>query len=132
MLRGMRGMRQRRLPTRVVVEIGQRDNWLCGICRDPSQPMTRRPAAAGAMAITSIDLDDIDVVEPLAPPPEWIPEEKYYDPLAASVDHIVPQKDGGSDDPSNLQIAHLYCNLMKARAASPTPEYAAARLRWRV
>lgn len=122
---------RRRLPASVVVEIGQRDDWLCGICRDPSQPMTR-PAVASAASVTPIDLDDLEVGEPIAPPPEWIQERASYDPLAASVDHIVPQKAGGSDDPSNLQIAHLACNLMKHDGESPTPAYAAARLRWRV
>jgi len=32
----------------------------------------------------------------------------------ASVDHIVPLARGGTDDPSNLQLAHLGCNQRKA------------------
>lgn len=30
-----------------------------------------------------------------------------------TVDHIVPQSKGGSDDPSNLQAAHMHCNAGK-------------------
>lgn len=32
----------------------------------------------------------------------------------ASVDHIIPLAKGGTDDPSNLQLAHLGCNQKKA------------------
>lgn len=37
----------------------------------------------------------------------------YPDPFRASVDHVVPYSKGGSNDPSNLQLAHLYCNMVK-------------------
>jgi predicted nucleic acid-binding Zn ribbon protein len=30
-----------------------------------------------------------------------------------SVDHVVPRAAGGGDDPSNLQLAHLWCNQVK-------------------
>lgn len=33
-----------------------------------------------------------------------------HDPLAPTLDHIVPQSHGGGDDPSNLRAAHAYCN----------------------
>lgn len=88
-----------------------------------------RPATASAIAITPVTVDDLGIAEDV-PPEEWVP--LGYDPLAASVDHIVPVSAGGSDDPSNLQIAHLCCNLMKHNGDSPTPAYAAARLRWRL
>lgn len=32
----------------------------------------------------------------------------------ASVDHILPRALGGSHDPDNLQLAHLYCNQVKS------------------
>lgn len=35
------------------------------------------------------------------------------DPLCASVDHVVPRSLGGTNDPSNLQLAHLGCNVRK-------------------
>jgi hypothetical protein len=37
----------------------------------------------------------------------------YPDPSYGSVDHIVPVSAGGSNDLSNLQLAHLSCNLRK-------------------
>lgn len=42
------------------------------------------------------------------------------DPLSPSVDHIVSRADGGSDDPSNLQLAHLTCNHRKSRRSGWT------------
>lgn len=34
-------------------------------------------------------------------------------PMSASTDHIVPVALGGTDDPENLQLAHLVCNMRK-------------------
>jgi hypothetical protein len=53
---------------------------------------------------------------------------RRYDPLAASIDHILPKSRGGTDDDGNLQITHLRCNLLKHDQAQPSPEYARARL----
>ena len=30
------------------------------------------------------------------------------------IDHIIPKSRGGSDDDSNLQLAHAQCNLAKS------------------
>lgn len=38
----------------------------------------------------------------------------HPDPMRASVDHIVPRSRGGSDDPVNLQLTHLWCNQVKS------------------
>ena len=38
---------------------------------------------------------------------------KHPDPLAGSVDHIVPIAMGGTNDLTNLQLAHLQCNWEK-------------------
>jgi 5-methylcytosine-specific restriction endonuclease McrA len=35
------------------------------------------------------------------------------DPMRPSVDHIWPRARGGTNDPANLQIAHLRCNNHK-------------------
>lgn len=32
----------------------------------------------------------------------------------ASIDHVIPRARGGSNDPSNLQLAHLTCNQLKS------------------
>lgn len=34
-------------------------------------------------------------------------------PGATHVDHIVPRADGGTDDPSNLQLLHEHCHSRK-------------------
>ncbi len=34
--------------------------------------------------------------------------------MRASVDHIVPRAKGGTNDPCNLQLAHLQCNSLKS------------------
>lgn len=39
-------------------------------------------------------------------------------PKAATLDHIVPRARGGSDDATNLQIAHYMCNVMKSDGVS--------------
>lgn len=40
---------------------------------------------------------------------------KYPDPMAATVDHIIPVSRGGHpSDISNLQLAHFICNRMKS------------------
>lgn len=38
---------------------------------------------------------------------------RYPDVFRASVDHIYPYSLGGSHELSNLQLAHLWCNLVK-------------------
>lgn len=40
---------------------------------------------------------------------------KRPDLFCASVDHVLPRALGGSDDPSNLALAHLWCNQVKNR-----------------
>lgn len=43
---------------------------------------------------------------------------KHPNPKFASIDHIVPLAKGGTNEISNLQIAHLHCNLSKGADAS--------------
>jgi hypothetical protein len=81
-------------------EIGKRDNWVCGICRDASHPVDlarRRP-----------------------------------DPLAPSVDHIMPVSRGGTHTRGNVQITHWFCNQEKnayrADCAGVSPEFMRAKL----
>lgn len=38
---------------------------------------------------------------------------KHPAPLYGSIDHIVPLAVGGTNDLTNLQLAHLRCNLSK-------------------
>jgi hypothetical protein len=41
----------------------------------------------------------------------------HPNPLAPSLDHIIPVSKGGSSDPSNLQLTHLVCNLKRGNRA---------------
>lgn len=36
-----------------------------------------------------------------------------YNPLYPSLDHIVPRSHGGTDEPSNLRLAHTQCNSQR-------------------
>lgn len=40
-------------------------------------------------------------------------DNKTFQPLYPSLDHIKPRAKGGSNDFSNLQLAHVICNSMK-------------------
>ena len=42
------------------------------------------------------------------------------DPMSPSVDHLISRADGGTDDPANLQLAHLTCNHQKSRRSGWT------------
>jgi len=39
------------------------------------------------------------------------------DPFAASIDHIMRVRDGGSDDIENLRLTHRWCNLARESAS---------------
>lgn len=41
------------------------------------------------------------------------------DVMCPSVDHILPRSRGGTDDPENLQLAHLLCNIRKGNRLTP-------------
>jgi hypothetical protein len=44
-------------------------------------------------------------------------EIPWPDLMCGSVDHIHPRSRGGTDDPENLQLTHLICNLRKGARA---------------
>jgi hypothetical protein len=114
--------------SRDLIRIGDRDGWVCGICRDPARPV-HRPRGAVTILAGDLILEDIPGEAQTGEP--WEDEEpaiRRYDPLAASIDHILPRSRGGTDDDGNLQITHLRCNLLKHVQAQPPPEYARARL----
>lgn len=37
----------------------------------------------------------------------------YPDPWSKSIDHVIPFAYGGTDEPNNVQLAHLQCNMRK-------------------
>lgn len=40
-------------------------------------------------------------------------ELSHPDPMAPSIDHIIPISHGGADTRANVQLAHLRCNIVK-------------------
>jgi HNH endonuclease len=46
------------------------------------------------------------------------PALKIPDPMAGSLDHLLPISRGGGNEPSNLQLTHLRCNCMKRAGAA--------------
>jgi len=113
-----------------LIRIGDRDDWICGICRDPARRI-HRPSREVTILASELIVEDV-------PPGEGVDglwEEgdddapRPYNPLAPSIDHILPRSRGGTNDDGNLQIAHLRCNLLKHDdARPPSAEYARARL----
>lgn len=52
---------------------------------------------------------------------------RYPDPMSKTVDHIIPINRGGHpSDLSNLQLAHLACNLAKSDRVLPEGAQASA------
>lgn len=45
----------------------------------------------------------------------------YPDPMSKSLDHVVPLSRGGSHSRSNVQLAHLVCNMRKGARPEPLP-----------
>ena len=43
---------------------------------------------------------------------------KSRHPLMASYDHVIPTSLGGSDEPDNLRLAHLRCNVARGNRDS--------------
>lgn len=41
------------------------------------------------------------------------PDLRYPDPMAPSLDHVVPVAEGGDHEPANLRLTHLHCNVSR-------------------
>jgi HNH endonuclease len=111
------------------IEIGERDNWQCRICQDPTHLVERPPVMLiGEISVEELVAEDVPSEEGWPQPTERLPRR----PLSASIDHIVPLAAGGTDDRANLQLAHLFCNLHKNDSSAGTgftrPEYVRAVL----
>lgn len=78
------------------------DSKLCHKCKQRSRyGMNARQLAARDGTDCKICGDPVDMD---------VDERDWFRP---SVDHIVPRSVGGTDDPINLQLAHLWCNQVK-------------------
>lgn len=84
------------------------DTLTCAGCQrryDPRRVMSKNELAARdgtecAECAAAVDLD-----------------LSWPDLMCGSVDHIHPRSRGGGDDPENLQLVHLICNLRKGARA---------------
>lgn len=52
------------------------------------------------------------------------------DPMAPSLDHIVPISKGGEHSYTNIQLAHLGCNMSKGSKLVRPKYYQGARIVW--
>lgn len=93
---------------------GQRPKW-CEACRKLGSswiPMpTRRTIYARDDWTCQICLEDVDA-DLVGTRSAWRP----------SIDHILPRSKGGSDEPSNLRLAHLWCNSVRSDERAYTEE----------
>jgi hypothetical protein len=112
-----------------IAEIGARDKWVCGICRDPSRPVEQgkqQPGPVPGMLPPGPAAQDRDPAGGRQVKP------RRRRPLSASIDHIVPVAAGGTHTRANVQIAHLFCNQHKNAGSGDKgfsrPEYARAVL----
>jgi 5-methylcytosine-specific restriction endonuclease McrA len=46
---------------------------------------------------------------------------KVPEPLAPTIDHIVPVSKGGDDTRANVQLAHFRCNSVKGNREAAAP-----------
>lgn len=95
---------------------GQRRKASTKLCRPCKQDyskykMTARQLALRDGAVCGICRGAIDMSVRRADDAKW----------CASVDHVLPRALGGSQDPSNLQLAHLHCNQVKSDLRGATP-----------
>jgi 5-methylcytosine-specific restriction endonuclease McrA len=51
---------------------------------------------------------------PVPPDLEWVNDE--WQPNYPTLDHLVPRSHGGTDEPSNLKLAHMGCNTARGNA----------------
>lgn len=84
-----------------------------GRVNDGRRPLTVFDLAERDGAICHLCQEPVDMT---------IPGRDRFGP---TVDHIVPVKLGGTNDPSNLALAHKFCNA--SRGVKPVGEWQAAR-----
>lgn len=96
---------------------GQRPKW-CARCRLLRQNSYIRLSATNRLAIYERDewtcwicTESVDP-ELIGTLSEWRP----------SLDHLLPKSQGGSDEISNLSLAHLWCNAALNDRRAYTPE----------
>lgn len=82
--------------------------------------MRRRRATVRGVTVGEVDLDALwtgscgicgDLLDP---------NTAHPDPMSKSIDHIVPISRGGAHEQSNLQWAHLICNIRKGARVAPS------------
>lgn len=95
---------------------GQRKKACTKLCRPCRQDyskykMTARQLALRDGAYCGICTQPVDMSLSRTFDGKWCP----------SVDHVIPRALGGSHEPDNLQLAHLYCNQVKSDLRGAIP-----------
>lgn len=90
------------VPSTKTGQFKRSDSRLCGKCKQRTKyGMNPREVAARDGTECKICGDPVDM------------NAGKSDLFRPSVDHVIPRSVGGTDDPSNLQLAHLWCNQVK-------------------
>lgn len=102
----------------------------CGLLFEPGRSNVRKYCSRKCRPTrASVGVNKRATVERLGKDRGWvcrlcggeIDSTLYWpNPLAGSVDHVIPASLGGSDDWDNLQLAHLTCNV--SRGPRPLPD----------
>lgn len=95
---------------------GQRKKASTKLCRPCRQDYGKYQMSAGQLALRDgancgICSAPVDMTIRRADDAKW----------CASVDHVLPRALGGTHEPGNLQLAHLYCNQVKSDLRGVVP-----------
>jgi hypothetical protein len=93
---------------------GRRRRSTLGLC-EACAPWTWRSAGLTVHDLASRDGTDCSICGQ----PVDLSLRRTDSFMSPSIDHVVPRSRGGTDDPSNLRLAHLLCNCRKADRLSP-------------
>lgn len=90
---------------------------LCALCRGNRPGYNIRISPAGRLAIYERDNWTCQIcTEPVDP------LELKNSTWDATLDHVIPRRKGGTDDPNNLRLAHRWCNSVRGDLSHHTDD----------
>lgn len=91
--------------------LGHHDHWVDRILDDELKIWLRANIGNGAMSVRAmVVLRDLDVC--------WLCND-HVSLAELSMDHVVPKSHGGTNDASNLRVAHKSCNSRRSNFHCP-------------